>query len=264
MLMYVPALKRGIGRIPGFRAAWNTCLRGRLRKKYKRDFQSFAILSKAAGRNAPLWEDRYPFLSDATPRTNYNRHYIFHTAWAARMLARIKPERHVDISSSLFFVSIVSAFVPLVHYDYRPPDLKLDNLDTGFADLLRLPFPDGSVSSLSCMHVVEHVGLGRYGDPLDPEGDTKAMIELRRVIAPGGNLFFVVPVGRPRVCFNAHRIYSFEQIRDRFSDLTLREFRLVPDEASEGGLVEATPQQVSTQTYGCGCFWFQRPYTFKQ
>jgi len=47
------------------------------------------------------------------------------------------------------------------------------------------------------MNVVEHVGLGRYGEPLDPEGDIKAMRELRRVLAPGGSLLFVVPVGRP-------------------------------------------------------------------
>jgi hypothetical protein len=94
---------------------------------------------------------------------------------------------------------------------------------------------------------------------LNPEGDTQAMGELRRVLAPGGNLLFVVPVGRPRICFNAHRIYSFDEIRDQFSDLTLREFRLVPDDPADGGLVEATPQQVAAQMYGCGCFWFQKP-----
>jgi hypothetical protein len=62
------------------------------------------------------------------------------------------------------------------------------------------------------MHVVEHVGLGRYGDPVDAEGDRKAMRELGRVVAPGGNLLFVVPVGRERVAFNAHRVYAWETV----------------------------------------------------
>ena len=63
------------------------------------------------------------------------------------------------------FRRIGSAFVPIEHYDYRPPDIRLDNLESGFADLLNLPFSDRSIASLSCMHVVEHVGLGRYGEP---------------------------------------------------------------------------------------------------
>ena len=256
---HAPRWKRRIGNIPGVKAAWHQYCRLSDWRNYKRDFERFVSLAKTAGRNTPLWEDRWPCLGDNTVSHGFNRHYIYHTSWAARVLARNKPERHVDISSSLYFVGIASAFVPFVHYDYRTPELKLDNLDTGFADLLRLPFSDGSVNSLTCMHVVEHVGLGRYGDPLDAEGDTQAMRELRRVLAPGGNLLFVVPIGRERICFNAHRIYSFDQIRDRFSDLTLREFRLVPDDPAGGGLVEATPQQVATQMYGCGCFWFQKP-----
>jgi hypothetical protein len=69
------------------------------------------------------------------------------------------------------------------------------------------------------MHVVEHVGLGSYGDSLDPNGDLKAMSELKRVLSINGNLLFVVPVGKPRVMFNAHRIYSYEQIIECFKGI---------------------------------------------
>jgi SAM-dependent methyltransferase len=167
--------------------------------------------------------------------------------------------QHVDISSSLYFAGLVSAFVPVVHCDYRPPELYLSGLNTQFGDLAgRLPFESDSVISLSCMHVVEHVGLGRYGDAVDPQGDVQAMHELSRVLAPGGDLLFVVPVGRPRVCFNAHRIYSFDEIREAFRTLQLHDFKLVPDRAADGGLIEATPQLIASQQYGCGCFWFKK------
>jgi SAM-dependent methyltransferase len=120
-----------------------------------------------------------------------------------------------------------------------------------------LPFEDGAVKSLSCMHVIEHVGLGRYGDPLDFEGDLKAIQELVRVLKPGGHLLFVSPVGRPRLMFNAHRIYSFEEIISYFHVLELREFSLVPDNPSKGSFIKnADPALVKEQAYGCGCLHF--------
>jgi SAM-dependent methyltransferase len=181
-------------------------------------------------------------------------------AWAARVLAAIKPLEHIDVSSSVHFSTIVSAFFPTRFLDYRPAQIGLDNLSTDFADLTKLPFASDTILSLSCMHVVEHVGLGRYGDPLDPRGDLKAIRELRRVLAPGGHLLFVVPVGRPRIQFNAHRIYGFEQIATQFSDFVLEEFALIPDKESEGGLLRrASPSLVDRLQYGCGCFHYRKP-----
>jgi ubiquinone/menaquinone biosynthesis C-methylase UbiE len=131
---------------------------------------------------------------------------------------------HIDISSALYFCAIVSAFVPIKFYDYRPANLQLSNLSTDSADLTCLPFNDASIESISCMHVVEHIGLGRYGDLLDPNGDLKAISELKRVLSTNGNLLFVVPVGgTPRIMFNAHRIYSYGQVISYFQDFELIE-----------------------------------------
>lgn len=251
--------KRRLGRVPGARATWVRGRRILAWLDYRRDFARFSALAAASRHPVPRWGERFACLGQKTRSSEFDRHYVYHSSWAARILARTRPERHVDISSSLYFVGIVSAFVPVTHYDYRPPDLHLDNLTTSFADLAALPFANGSVMSLSCMHVVEHVGLGRYGDPLDPEGDMKAMCELTRVLAPGGQLLFVAPVGRPCIRFNAHRIYGYEQIRKSFAALQLVQFLLVPDRPADGGLIEATPEVVATQDYGCGCFWFCKP-----
>lgn len=176
-----------------------------------------------------------------------------------RILAITKPVEHVDISSSLYFVSMVSAFIKVKFYDYRPADLQLSNLESEHADLTSLPFNNESIKSLSCMHVVEHIGLGRYGDPVDPDGDIKAITEIKRVLSQGADLLLVVPIGKPKIMFNAHRIYAYEQIMDYFKDFELKQFALIPDNPEDGGLIlDAIEKMADEQSYGCGCFWFRK------
>lgn len=222
------------------------------------EWKSFKALSKKVNDQRFQFSssDLYPILHEKTAVTYFDRHYIYHPAWAARKIAEIKPSVHTDISSTLHFCTQLSAFIPVKFYDYRPADIKLSNLTSDSADLLQLPFDDNSIASLSCMHTIEHIGLGRYGDPLDPTGDVKAMKELQRVLAAEGSLLFVVPVGKPRVMFNAHRVYSYELILQAFNKLRLKEFSLLPD---EGYFIEnANPALVSDQNYGCGCFLFTK------
>ncbi len=229
-------------------------------ENFRAEFNAFAELARATSPRFKLdWDDRYPCLNDRTDTTPFDRHYVYHTAWAARVLAATRPEYHIDISGYIYFCAIVSAFVPVRFYDYRPANLRLSQLDSEPGDLTCLPFADQSIASLSCMHVIEHIGLGRYGDPLDSDGDLKAMNELKRVLAPEGDLLFVVPTGYPRICFNAHRIYSPEQIIEIFSDLQLKELALIPDRANDGDLVvDPGLELLARQSYGCGCFWFRR------
>lgn len=211
------------------------------------------------GRFSLSLSNRRVILNENTLNTNFDRHYIYHPAWAARVLAKTKPKFHVDISSTLNFCSIVSAFIPVRFYDYRPANLKLSNLSMRSVDLTSLPFKSDSIQSLSCMHTVEHIGLGRYGDKINPNGDLKAINELKRVLAPGGNLLFVVPVGKPNIYFNAHRVYSLKQIKSYFSGLLLKEFALVPDiDKGKGLIINPSEKFCNQQNYGCGCFWFKK------
>lgn len=237
--------------------------RKRLSKQISNLHEEFSkFLNHASFKNRGFsvqWEERYPCLNDNTVDTPFDTHYVFHLAWAARILAQTKPIEHIDISSSLHFPTIVSAFIPIKFYDYRPADLQLDKLTSEHADLNHLPFADNSVPSISCMHTIEHVGLGRYGDTIDFDGDLKSINELKRVTASEGNLLFVVPVGSPRILFNAHRIYSFEQIMEYFQGFTLVEFALIKDDNNGIGLIRnANPELVKEQKYGCGCFWFKK------
>ena len=228
--------------------------------RFLNNYFQFRAASRINNRFSLLWKDRYPCLNDNSDTTPFDAHYVYHPAWAARIIAKTKPSVHIDVSSTLRFCTILSAFVPVQFYDYRPADLKLSNLSSKSANLISLPFASDTIKSLSCMHTVEHIGLGRYGDPLDPDGDLKAIAELKRVLAEGGNLLFVVPLGRKaKILFNAHRIYTHNQIMEYFSDLQLEEFSLIPDDFQSKGLISnATEDDVNLCNYGCGCFWFTK------
>jgi hypothetical protein len=226
-------------------------------KKFDAEFHIFQSLNKKNSRFPCHWADRYPCLEDATANTDYNRHYVLHPAWAMRILAKTKPDLHFDISSTLRFVAQLSCILPVKHYDYRPPLLSIDNLECGQVNLMDLPFPDNSIKSLSCMHAIEHIGLGRYGDPLDSDGDIKAASELARVLAFDGNLLFVVPVGSSKIAFNAHRIYSYRQALDLFPTLQINQYALIPDSHDTGDILyNASEALTDSQFEGCGCFWF--------
>ena len=255
MTSFAIILKRALKRLP-----FAQSMKWRLSQlvaqvRFRQEFMTFKNLSSqgsASQRFAIRWQDRYPCLNDRTATTSFDWHYLYHTAWAARIVAQTCPAYHVDIASDLYFCALVSAFVPVRFYDYRPADLRLSNLSYERADLLARPFPDASIHSLSCMHVIEHIGLGRYGDPLDPNGDLKAMSELKRVLGPGGSLLFVVPVGEPKVVFNAHRVYAYAQIVGVFADLQLKQFALITENLQDGLIENATVEMADAQTYGCG------------
>jgi SAM-dependent methyltransferase len=138
--------------------------------------------------------------------------------------------------------------------DIRPIDTKLKNLTISRGDIVHMPYPDHSISSLSSLHVVEHIGLGRYGDPIDPQGTVKACKELSRVLKPGGKLYLSLPIGRERICFNAHRIYPPDAVLSFCDTLNLESFSVVDD---NGNFHEnQNPLKFKTLSYGCGMFCF--------
>lgn len=55
---------------------------------------------------------------------------------------------------------------------------------------------------------IEHSGLGRYGDILDPEGDFKTMNDIYNNLKDDGLLYLGIPVGPEALCWNANRVYG--------------------------------------------------------
>jgi SAM-dependent methyltransferase len=210
-----------------------------------------------AGSRMVLLLDMQPCLGDWSFHTPVDPHYFYQGAWLARQLSKSIPAKHVDIGSSALTMSVLSAWVDTVFVDYRPLKLSLRGLTSVAGDILNLPFGSGSVFSVSCMHVIEHIGLGRYGEPLDPQGSIKAALELQRILCPGGRLFLSLPIGHERVNFNAHRVHSPDSVLNMFPLLKLVEFSYVDD---EGRFMEyRQPAAATDLQYGCGMFVFKKP-----
>lgn len=200
----------------------------------------------------------FPVLGEDTPSTGFSEHYLYLGDWALRRVQALPAPEHVDVASQLHWVAAVATFKPITFIDIRPAEMEIANLTCKSGSLLALPYRDQEVPSLSCLHVVEHVGLGRYGDPLDPEGTHKSVRELARVLAPGGTLLLALPVGRPQLVFNAHRVHSPAQIIAwlRAEGLRLASFAAVTDAGKY--LTRAEPADYETADYACGMFEFVR------
>ncbi len=199
-----------------------------------------------------------PRLFERTGTTRIEPHYFYLSIWAARRVLESGCSLHVDVGSLVQFVAFLTCFTRVVYIDIRPLAVELKNLECRKGSILEMPFPDNSVESLSCLHVAEHIGLGRYGDPLNARGTAKAAEELARVLSPGGRLYFAVPIGRPRLCFNAHRIHSSAEILQYFGGLKLAEYSGVDD---TGRCCEGfPPEPPDSSSYACGFFIFTKPH----
>jgi SAM-dependent methyltransferase len=172
----------------------------------------------------PSLEYLYPCLSDATNETIIEPIYFYQDAWAFEKILQQQPASHIDVGSHHKFVALLSKVVPVTMVDIRPLSLPLNSLKFLEGSILDLPFEDESIQSLSSLCVVEHIGLGRYGDPLDPMGSEKAIAELKRCIAPGGNLYLSLPLDdENRVYFNAHRAFTEEYLMKLFEPFVVEE-----------------------------------------
>lgn len=147
-------------------------------------------------------------------------HYFHQDLLVAREVFRRAPRRHIDVGSSIYgFVSHVASFRDVEVLDIRAVTSVVPGITFVQQDLMSLdPAWEGAADSVSCLHALEHFGLGRYGDPVDYEGWRKGLAGLSRLVEPGGTLYLSVPTGqRQRVEFNAHRVFSLPFLRDQLT-----------------------------------------------
>ena len=170
----------------------------------------------------------YPCVGDDTAEILIEPTYFYQDAWAFEKIVRQHPVLHIDVGSHHKFVALLSKVVPVTEVDIRHWSLPLETLKFQEGSILKLPFEDHSLHSVSSLCVIEHIGLGRYADPLDPYGSEKAIEELKRVLAPEGRLYLSVPVGDYNViAFNAGRIFSLDYLLELVHPLVINEQRFI-------------------------------------
>ena len=185
-------------------------------------------------------------------------HYFWQDLWGARKIFNSGVKRHYDIGSRLDgFVAHCLPFCEIVMLDIRPLKATIKNLSFLQANGTDMStIPDDSLESFSSLHAVEHFGLGRYGDPIDPLGYKKAIMEIQRVVKPAGEIYFSVPIGIERLEFNGHRIFYPHTVLELFHECDLVEFSVIDDENMFHENIE--PSRFSSLKYGCGLFHFRK------
>ena len=228
----------------------------RLPAAYRRYWRGRREFQKLGG--VAAFDELCPIFFDDDPATQSGgSQYFYQDVWALNRLTASRPAIHHDVGSRLDgFVGQATSICPVVFWDIRPPKLALPRLEYRRGSILALPVADQSVESLSCLHTAEHIGLGRYGDPLDPEGTAKALRELARVLAPGGQLLFSMPIGRERVCFNAQRIWHPERPLETLRELALLEFAAITDQDEFVTGIE--PRTMANAKCACGLYRLTR------
>ena len=205
--------------------------------------------------------DFYPCLEDRHKESGEaSGHYFHQDLLVASMIFNSKPERHVDVGSSMNFVAHVASFREVEVFDIRGQRSLFENIRFRRLDLMEEGFDlVDYCDSVSCLHVLEHLGLGRYGDRVDYEGHLKGWKNIHAMLRRGGKFYFSAPIGPQRVEFNAHRVFSLRYL------LGLMEGRYRVDSFSyvndKGDLVrdadlssaDAVGKNFSCH-YGCGIF----------
>ena len=137
-------------------------------------------------------------------------HYFYQDLYVARKVFQNNPVRHVDIGSRIDgFVAHVASFREIEVLDVRDFHLNIPNIRFTRADLAAKDFSlVDYCDSLSCLHALEHFGLGRYGDPVNYDGHLVGWEHMFRMLKKGGKFYFSVPIGDQRIEFNAHRVFS--------------------------------------------------------
>lgn len=214
---------------------------------------------------------QYAIFSDLEAQAGLNdrvgitdHHYFHQDLLVASFIHKNNPEIHIDIGSRIdSFVAHVAAFRSIIIMDVRElPAIGHEQISFIQADLMDpANVTENITDSISCLHAIEHFGLGRYGDPIDPQGHIKGFDNIVRMLQPGGMMYISFPIGRSNeVHFNAHRVFHPKDIfnwSESSRQLELQRFDYVDDGGAIHKNVDLFNHEISV-TYGCGIYSFRK------
>lgn len=207
----------------------------------------------------------YPILWDYDAEAgSANGHYFHQDLVVASYINKKNPIRHIDIGSRIDgFVAHVASFRKIEIIDVR--ELKsLDHNNISFikADLMNAENAKENITdSISCLHAIEHFGLGRYNEPLDPNGHKKAFENIIKMLKIGGSLYISFPIANSNeVHFNAHRVFNPKDIfvwSNHCKKLKLENFDYVDDSGNLHRNINLDTEKFDLR-WGCGIYSFTK------
>lgn len=224
--------------------------------RYLKDRQRFLELGGSIGRSFPVLVD---YKDQAGTMSG---HYYHQDLLVAQLIYAANPRRHIDVGSRVDgFVAHVASFRHIEVTDIRPLESHSHNVSFIRADLMKGSLPEGETDSLSCLHTLEHFGLGRYGDDIDPEGHLKGFQNLITMVSAGGSFYLSFPISaNERVEFNAHRVFNPNSplTWPGSEKLALQRFDYV-DDSGRLKVNSSVDQAVGERlNYGCGIYTFKK------
>ena len=245
------------------------CMRFRLKPRLKKHprqqgddfvYEDAAQYQKLNKRPNFAIQEKYmwPIATDKYAEAGIMDGYFYQDLWAARLVHKSGAKKHFDIGSSVagFVAHLLAMDIDVTVIDVRKFPGETENLHTIVDDATYLrQIPDESIESMSALCSLEHFGLGRYGDPIDPEACFKCFDAIQRKMKKGGKLYISVPVGSDRVEFNAHRIFYASTIIECFPDMELLEFSCCEDGKMEYH-VDIHKYDEDKVDYRMGLFYF--------
>jgi hypothetical protein len=193
-----------------------------------------------------------------------NNEYFWQDLLVSQMIYEKHPSRHIDIGSRIDgFVAHVASFRKIEVFDVRPIYTIIPNVDFRQSDFMDPNFSNnnfGKCDSLSCLHTIEHFGLGRYGDPIKKDGYLIGLKNMTTLINKGGYFYFSTPIGKERVEFNANRVFNPKKISNIINNLGFEISKLLI--IKNGNIIEEVKvfddeiDLLSNEEYNLGVFIF--------
>lgn len=229
-------------------------------KKYFLDYIKFSSQNDINLTFKPCLNDWY---AEAGSTIN---EYFLQDLIVAQWVYASNPIKHVDIGSRIDgFVAHVASYREIEIFDVRPINTSIPNVNFRQLDLMENNFSTlqyGKCDSLSCLHTIEHFGLGRYGDPIQQNGYVTGLKNMASLLSKGGFFYFSTPIGKERVEFNANRVFNPIKIYDLIIEIgfVLKKFLIIQD----GNIVKEIKinvdeiKSLSNSNYNLGIFLFQK------
>lgn len=168
------------------------------------DYYRFSSKFKGVLRLKPCLHDRYEEGGAAKDE------YFWQDLLVSQMIFKKAPLKHVDVGSRIDgFIAHLASFRSVEVFDIRPLTSNIPGVKFVQADLMS-EYSElfGYCDSISCLHAIEHFGLGRYGDSIDVDGYKKGLTSMAKFLQKDGYFYLSTPIGIGRVDFNANRVFD--------------------------------------------------------